>query len=89
MKPEEMDQEKLIAWIKAYLERSKKDLLAMREAFYDFVVAGDDAAAERQLNDLIVKQGVHAMLLEEILEAEEYKRMLEVVQKMSEGAPEA
>jgi hypothetical protein len=84
-----MDQEKLIAWIKSYLERSNKNLLAMREAFYDFVVAGDDAAAERQLKDLVVMQDVHAMLLQEILEAEQYRHMLGVIEKMSEGAPEA
>lgn len=89
MKPEEVDQEKLLAWIKSYLERSKKNLEAQREAFYDFVVAGDDAAAERQLKDMLIAQGVHGMLFEELMEAEEYKKMLEVIGKMSEGAPEA
>jgi len=89
MKPEEMDQEKLLAWIKAYLERSSKDLEAVREAFYNSVVAGDDAAAERQLKELSVKQDVHMMLLGEVFEAEEYQKMLEIMQKMSKDAPEA
>jgi len=89
MKPEEMDQEKVLAWIKAYLERSDKNLEAMRSAFYDFIIAGDDAAAERQLKEMSVQQDVHVMLLHEVLEAEEYKQMLEVIQKMSKDAPEA
>jgi hypothetical protein len=89
MKPQEIDQEKFLNWIKAYLERSAKDLEAMRDAFYDFVNAGLDEQAEQQLKDMIVKQGVHAMLLDEVMEAEEYAGLLEVVQKMSEGAPKA
>jgi hypothetical protein len=89
MKPQEMDQEKLLAWIKSYLERAPKDLEAMRDVFYDLVLAGDDEAAEFQLKSMFVKQGVHAMLLEEVMEVEEYQKMLELVQKLSEGAPEA
>jgi hypothetical protein len=89
MKPEEMDQEKLLAWIKSYLERSAKDLEAMREAFYGFVLADDNESAERQLKELSVKQDVHVMLLSEVIEAEQYQKVMEVVQKMSEGASEA
>jgi hypothetical protein len=89
MKPSEVDQEKVLAWIKAYLERSAKDLEAMRNAFYDFVTAGDDAAAERQLKEMSVKEDVHMMLLGEVMEAEEYQKMLELMQKMSKDAPEA
>jgi len=89
MKPSEVDQEKVLVWIKAYLERSAKDLEAMREAFYDFVTVGDDAAAERQLKDVSVKEAVHVMILAEVFEAEEYQKMLEIMQKMSEDAPEA
>jgi len=89
MKPSEVDQEKLLVWIKAYLERSAKDLEAMRSAFYDFVIAGDDAAAERQLKEMSVKEDVHVMLLAEVFEAEEYQKMLEIMQKMSKDAPEA
>jgi hypothetical protein len=89
MKPEDMDQEKLVAWIKSYLERSKNDLEAMRSAFYEFVLAGENDAAERQLKELAVKQDVHAMLFQELLEAEEYKQMLEIIGKMSKDAPEA
>jgi hypothetical protein len=89
MKPEDMDQEKLVAWIKSYLERSKNDLEAMRSAFYEFVLAGENDAAERQLKEMSVKQDVHVMLLHEVIEAEEYKQMLEVIQKMSKDAPEA
>jgi len=89
MKPEEMDQEKLLAWIKSYLERSGKNLEAMREAFYGFVIAGDNDAAERQLKEMSVQQDVHMMLLGEVMEAEEYQKMLEIMQKMSKDAPEA
>jgi predicted nucleic acid-binding Zn-ribbon protein len=89
MKPSEMDQDKLLAWIKAYLERSAKDLENMREAFYDFVNAGLNEQAEQQLKELSVKEDVHVMLLGEVFEAEEYQKMMELMQKMSKDAPEA
>jgi hypothetical protein len=36
-----------------------------------------------------VKEDVHVMLLAEVFEAEEYQKMLEIMQKMSKDAPEA
>ncbi len=87
MKPQEMDQEKILTWIKAYLERSEVSLLATRDQFYDAVVAGDDAKAELLLKDMSVMQRVHGWLLEEVIEAKEYQKMLEVI--FPEGVAEA
>lgn len=89
MKPQEMDQQKLLAWMKEYLTKSKIKLETQRDALYDFITAGDDEAIDRQLRDMVVGQAVHAMLLEELLDAEEHQKMMEIVAKMSKDAPEA
>jgi len=89
MKPEEMDQQKLLTWIEEFLKKSKEKLGLQREAFYDLVNSGQDDAAERQLRDMVVGQAVHSMLLEEFLEAKEYEKMQEVIKKLAENAPEA
>jgi len=89
MTPQEMDQEKLLTWMKEYLKRSKDRLEAQRNAFYDLVIAGQDEAAERQLKDMVVDQAVHSMLYAEVLDAEEYTMMQEAVAKMAKDAPEA
>ncbi|GEM_PF-6296334 len=89
MKPQDMDQEKLLNWMKAYLERSKASLEASRESFYDAVNDGADILAEEILKNMVIKQDIYATLLTELLEAEEYQRVLLAVQKMAEGAPEA
>jgi dephospho-CoA kinase len=89
MKPQEMDQEKLLAFMKAYLERSTEDVHNLREKFYDAVIADNTELAGLLLREMVVKLSVHAMLLEELLDAKEYQEMMQVVQKLSENAPEA
>jgi len=89
MKPEEMNQELMLNWIKDYLKRSKENLQVVRSDFYDAVAAGDNAKAELILRDMVVKQAVHANLLEEVYEAEEYAKMIEQLAKLSENAPKA
>ncbi len=89
MKPEQMDQEKLLTWMKEYLKRSKDRLTAQREALYDLITAGQDEAAEAQLKDMVVAQAVHSMLFEEVMEAEEIAAMQEIVANMAKDAPSA
>ncbi len=89
MKPEEMNQDLMLNWIKDYLKRSKEDLQTVRSDFYDAVVAGDNIKAELILREMVVKQSVHANLLEEIYEAEEYAKMIEQLAKAAENAPKA
>ncbi len=89
MKPEEMNQELMLNWIKDYLKKSKETLIAIRGDFYDAVAAGDDIRAELLLKDLVVKQAVHANLAEEVYEAEEYAKMVGELLKAAEDAPKA
>lgn len=90
MKPEEMDRGKLLNWIQDYLKRSKENLRVSREEFYDAIfVVGDDAKAESILRDMVLKQAVHANLLEEIYEAEQYAAAIEQLAKAAENAPKA
>jgi len=89
MKAQEMNQDKLLAFMKTYLEGSVTDLNELREKFYDAVTADDKELAASLLREIVVKQAVHAMLLEELADAEEYYRLMSVMQKMSKDAPEA
>jgi hypothetical protein len=89
MKPEEMNQEVVLNWIKNYLVRSKANLQVVRSDFYDAVVADDNVKAELILREMVVKQAVHANLLEEVYEAEEYAKMIEQLAKAAENAPKA
>jgi hypothetical protein len=88
MKPE-MNQEVMLNWIKNYLVRSKANLQVVRSDFYDAVVADDNVKAELILREMVVKQAVHANLLEEVYEAEEYAKMIEQLAKAAENAPKA
>ena len=89
MKPQEMDQEKLANFIISYLEKSKEDLGNLRENFFDAVTADDTYLAGSLLREMVVKQAVHAMLLEEVMDVKEHQEMMEVIQKLSENAPKA
>lgn len=89
MKPEEMNQEVMLNWIKDYLKRSKEDLQTVRSTFYDAVTAGDNVKAELTLREMVVKQAVHANLLEEVYEAEEYAKMIEKLAAAAANAPKA
>ncbi len=89
MKPEEMDQQKLVTWMEGYLQKSKIKLEGQRDALYDLIDAGDDVAIEAQLRDLVVGQAVHAMLLEEFIDYKEHEKMQAFIANLAKDAPEA
>ena len=89
MKPEEMNQEKLINWIQDYLKRSKENIRVAHEEFYDAVNERDDTKADLILRDMIIKQAVHANLLEELMQYEEYNEMIAKLAEAAEKAPKA